>query len=255
MSCAFRYTGAFILMMVSLLPLSSQTVSNVTAEQVGKTIRISYDLDKQTDISVFVSTDGGITYTEIQHVSGDVGEKVKAGHKTLVWDVLIDRDSLADNDIVFKVKAKPINSFTKKGKNKLPNKHHYRLNYINGVRFQSYLCNGVYFGNRMIGFEMNLSMGARIYDYGYVGMKIGWNYDGDFNVPLQIDLRGYYPVGIKVHPFIEVSPGIEIIDMTYGMHFGAGVDVSRFSVSTGYCYRSEKHGMYINLGVKIGKMY
>ena len=68
--------------------LSAQTVTNVTAVQEGKAIKISYDLDKAADVSVFVSTNGGFAFVELHEVSGAVGENVKEGHNEIVWNVL-----------------------------------------------------------------------------------------------------------------------------------------------------------------------
>lgn len=83
----------------------AQTVSNVTATQVGKTIHVTYDLDKAADITLFLSTDGGSTYTQLYRVSGDVGKTVGPGHKTIVWDVHSELGELQGDNIVFKVKV------------------------------------------------------------------------------------------------------------------------------------------------------
>jgi len=85
--------------------VSAQTVSNATATQVGKTIHVSYDLDKEADVTLHLSTDGGNTYSEMHRVSGDVGKNVGAGHNTIVWDVLAEREQLVGDNIVLKVKA------------------------------------------------------------------------------------------------------------------------------------------------------
>lgn len=56
----------FILFLVSQIlsfPLMAQTVSKVQAEQVGKQIVITYSLDKQANISVCYTTDGGKTFS------------------------------------------------------------------------------------------------------------------------------------------------------------------------------------------------
>lgn len=80
-------------------------VSNVTAVQIGKEIHVSYDLERKSDITLFLSVDGGKTYQLLNQVRGDVGENVLAGHKTIVWDVLAEREQLKGDDIMFKVKA------------------------------------------------------------------------------------------------------------------------------------------------------
>ncbi len=102
----------FVCLLLSIETLTAQTVTNVTAEQVGKAIHVSYNLDKQADITLFLSTDGGSTYTQLYRVSGDVGKNVSAGHKTIVWDVLAEQEKLVGDNIVFKVKAKRQDNLT-----------------------------------------------------------------------------------------------------------------------------------------------
>ena len=92
--------------------MRAQTVSNVTATQVGKTIHVSYDLDKAAVITLHLSTDSGKSYQQLNQVSGDVGKIVGPGHKTIVWDVLAERERLVGDDIVFKVMAQEIMEFT-----------------------------------------------------------------------------------------------------------------------------------------------
>lgn len=82
----------------------AQKVSNVSAEQVGKNIVVSYDLDKAATISVCYSTDGGKTYSQpIKQVTGDVGRNVSAGHKQIIWNVLNEVEKLVCSNLVFKV--------------------------------------------------------------------------------------------------------------------------------------------------------
>ena len=86
----------------------AQTVSNARFEQVGKTIKIYYDLSEKADISIYLSTDGGQTYesSPLTNVSGDVGKDVSAGRdKKAVWDVLASRERLQGNKVCFKVRA------------------------------------------------------------------------------------------------------------------------------------------------------
>lgn len=84
----------------------AQKVSNVSAEQVGKNIVVSYDLDKASTISVCYSTDGGKTFSQpIKQVTGDVGKNVSAGHKQIVWNVLNEVEKLVCSNLVFKVTA------------------------------------------------------------------------------------------------------------------------------------------------------
>ena len=89
-----------------LLPLVclAQTVSNVVARQEGNTVVVTYSLDKDADISVCFSEDGGKTFSSaLTSVRGDVGPGVKAGERTFVWDVLEEVDRLVTTDLVFRV--------------------------------------------------------------------------------------------------------------------------------------------------------
>jgi hypothetical protein len=94
----------FLSLLFTCLTLSAQTVTGVDANQVGKTIEITYHLDRTADISVDYSTDGGRTYTPLKRVSGDVGRGITAGHRTITWDVLSEVDSLVA-DVSFRVNA------------------------------------------------------------------------------------------------------------------------------------------------------
>ena len=96
---------AVVLLLLACQMLAAQNVTNIVAEQVDNNIHVSYDLDKQADITLFLSTDGGKSFTELHRVSGDVGHDIAAGHRTIVWDVLSERDRLVGEEFVFKVKA------------------------------------------------------------------------------------------------------------------------------------------------------
>lgn len=97
---------------------SAQSVTNVTAVQVGKTIEIAYDLDKAADITVYMSTSGGATYRELRKVSGDVGKTVGPGHKTVVWDVIAEIGELINDDVMFMVRASETDDDRRKRQNK-----------------------------------------------------------------------------------------------------------------------------------------
>ena len=94
----------FLSLLFTCLTLSAQTVSGVDANQVGKTIEITYHLDRTADISVEYSTDGGRTYKPLHRVSGDVGRGITAGYRTITWDVLSELENLIA-DVSFRVNA------------------------------------------------------------------------------------------------------------------------------------------------------
>ena len=94
-----------LVLIVSMGTVTAQTVSNVTAVLEGKTIEITYDLDKAADISAWVSFDGGENYSKLRKVSGDVGKTVGPVHNTFVWNVLDELDEFFGDDIMFKVRV------------------------------------------------------------------------------------------------------------------------------------------------------
>jgi len=95
----------------------AQNVTNITVEQVGKNIVVSYDLEKAATISMCYSTDGGKTFSSpMKQVTGDVGKGVSAGHKQITWNVLNELEKLVCSNLVFKVIAGGGNeTFTVKG--------------------------------------------------------------------------------------------------------------------------------------------
>lgn len=91
-----------------VLPLTAQTVSNARFVQEGNTIRICYDLTKQTDIKIEFSMDGGGFYENLEgkHVTGDIGRAIEPGvDKCVIWDVLKDRIDFKSERVCFRVTA------------------------------------------------------------------------------------------------------------------------------------------------------
>ena len=81
-------------------------VYNVDANQDANTIVVTYLLTEKSDITLHVSTDGGVTFSEaLKKVSGDVGKNIPSGEKRIVWDVLSEYDSFDFEQVQFEVKA------------------------------------------------------------------------------------------------------------------------------------------------------
>ena len=87
----------------------AQEISNVTFQQVGKTIEVSYDLSgtESGTIELFYSTNDGKSYNgPLKAVTGAVGKNQKSGNKKkIVWDVLAEGVEFTGN-VKFKVKYK-----------------------------------------------------------------------------------------------------------------------------------------------------
>lgn len=158
--------------------------------------------------------------------------------------------------------------------------------FIKGVRFNGYFDMNLMVGGDKFWFirevcfsqSLNFSLGARIYDYGYVGLLSGvefqecWfdegdglEYDGwEWMIPIMVDMRGYYPINEKYHPYAELALGCapafykSNYDLTYfKIRFGVGIDINRLSLGLGLdAMTNEGMGpkqFYVKVGYKIGK--
>ena len=103
-----------------LIPVFSQTVTNVVPASKGNKITVYYSISgakfyQSFKISLYVSINGGKTYQgPLKAVTGDVGEDITKGNKTIVWDVFKDVASL-EGDVVFDVRAEVLEKERKKG--------------------------------------------------------------------------------------------------------------------------------------------
>jgi hypothetical protein len=94
----------FVALCVATVCALAQKVTKADFEQVGKQVRIMYQLDKTTDIQVLLSTDGGKTFgSPLRAVTGDAGKNVTAGNKTIVWSPLEEMEKLVSDNVVFKI--------------------------------------------------------------------------------------------------------------------------------------------------------
>ena len=84
---------------------SSNSVSSVNAYQEGKNIVITYQLSERSNISFYVSTDGGKKYSSIKNISGDFGKNVSSGNKRIIWNVLEDYEKFNFSEVCFKITA------------------------------------------------------------------------------------------------------------------------------------------------------
>ncbi|MBE9466807.1 MAG: hypothetical protein IMY72_00640 [Bacteroidetes bacterium] len=100
-----------IILLASIVRLSySQNISNIDFQQNGQKIMVSYKLsllayNEKATISVFVSMDGGNFFIgPLKEVTGDVGENVLNGNKTITWEAFKEIPNFSGN-IVFDIRA------------------------------------------------------------------------------------------------------------------------------------------------------
>ncbi len=145
-----------------------------------------------------------------------------------------------------------------------------------GARFNIYIMPvGVNFQGKLARPSFNLDLGARINQYLYTGVETGLNLEStsfepagtpDFistYVPLSLNVKGLYPIGRKVCPYVSASAGcyfgIQDIAETNGFYSNikAGVEINRKCVSAGYSLirlPSKFQGNFqIHLGVRLGR--
>lgn len=94
----------------------SDVVTDVNVKQIGENIKITYKLSEKADITAYVSVDGGISYSPITEVSGDVGVDIKFGDKYIIWYVLRERDEFIYDKVCFKIVAKTEPKYSQKVK-------------------------------------------------------------------------------------------------------------------------------------------
>jgi uncharacterized protein (TIGR02145 family) len=88
--------------------VQSQTITNVVAKQEGNNIVITYNLQCESDaeISLYVSENGDGSFVgPLKSLTGDVGNRITPGNKTIVWNTLQERDFITGDNILFRVKG------------------------------------------------------------------------------------------------------------------------------------------------------
>lgn len=104
------FTGLVISLQTTfLISANAQDVSNVSFKTDDKNIQICYDLSEESDVSIYLSTNGGRSFDKkpLPNLSGAAGKRVQSGTGICaVWDVLADRERLQSDSVCFKVYAK-----------------------------------------------------------------------------------------------------------------------------------------------------
>ncbi|MCH8276577.1 MAG: hypothetical protein IIA50_03430 [Bacteroidetes bacterium] len=101
----FAFFG--LLLSSSAVLAQSYSVANVRFEPDGTRVLVYYDLSggDTYSIAVRVSLDGGVSFSAIAAVTGDVGDGIAQGpNKVIIWDVFVDfPDGVLSDAVVFDV--------------------------------------------------------------------------------------------------------------------------------------------------------
>jgi hypothetical protein len=187
--------------------------------QIGKKVHVNYTLDKTADITLHLSTDGGVTYSEaLKQVSGDVGKNIPIGTHTIVWDVLEEKENLVGDNIVFMVKAST-KSYTQnkinKPKFRFDKIKYFTINYGYSLAPQS-----------SYGFTI-----GQVSKYGwYISVMSNFNFQGLFN-PFEESI--YQLNGESSTTRLSLSSGLLIrLWEPITLKVGAGIGYRAFNLQT-----------------------
>ena len=155
--------------------------------------------------------------------------------------------------------------------------------YIHRILLNGYAELGIPFDASEIGPAIHGSIGARIYDYGFVGIGLGFDaifptllseYYGIkiIDIPILFNLRAYYPIKDNFYTFFDISVGVNILfsnmyfpsTVEYTFTTGRikillGIEYKRFEVALGYdCIpfgnNNTAHMGFLKIGLRLGKM-
>ena len=95
-----------ILVLSAMSMMAENYASNARAEQVERTMVITYDLSKTSNVRLLVSTNMSNDFKEVKKVTGAVGKNVQAGaNRRITWNVLEEYDRFVADGVRFKVET------------------------------------------------------------------------------------------------------------------------------------------------------
>ncbi len=112
-----KFVILFILFLCSFQLLHAQIVQSVTFEATDDNmIEVKYylttdDDEREYDVKLFASMNGGKNYFLAKSTKGDVGMIKSNGFKKIVWNVLSDIESFEGDECLMKVTAEPVKTF------------------------------------------------------------------------------------------------------------------------------------------------
>lgn len=269
-----RITIFLSLCIASFATAMAQNVSNVTTSQSGSDIIISYDLDKEADIHISYSIDGGRNYTQLQKVDGDIGMNVSKGRKHATWHVTAETESFHHNDVRFMVTAEEsYANYTKRieDQEKAYKKEQRKLaaasaytNYIHAHDKYEVILGEVKLGLlTCVDFSLNLfalRLGPVEIDWAQVGVTR--QFVGDVYTSLQYcpEIKGLIPWSDNFAVVLGIGPTINWD--SYNNEFNIGSDVrAHVMAEVGVMHHwgtlgfSEYFLRYNNYGVSIGASF
>lgn len=94
------------LLLIFALPLLANNATNVHVRQEGKSIIITYDLNKKSNIRILISSGNNQQFKELKSVTGNVGKGVPAGKsRKVVWKPLEEYAEFVAQNVRFRVET------------------------------------------------------------------------------------------------------------------------------------------------------
>lgn len=95
-----------LFVMFSATLLWAENASNIRVRQEGKTIVVTYDLSKESNVRILVASGESNKFIELKSAFGKVGTNIPAGkNHIIIWDPLREKETFVAHNVRFKVEA------------------------------------------------------------------------------------------------------------------------------------------------------
>lgn len=195
--------------------VTAQNITNARFEQDGNKVRITYTLDKKTDIEIRYSADGGITYSgRLKAVTGDVGGNVLPGDNVIIWSPLDEGIEISSQRVCFKISSGTQESLQQKSTETKP------ITFVlaNAAYSNSpQLSYGITIGMvKRLGFYLSANTNGKFYHEDFSVGSDGTT-DSDYNLSYQFDRELYSRLNVTGGPVVRIYKPICIYaGMGYG---------------------------------------
>lgn len=182
--------------------VTAQNITNARFEQDGNKVRVSYTLDKKTDIEIRYSTDGGVTYSgRLKAVTGDVGGNVLPGNNVIIWSPLDEGIEISSQRVCFKISSGTQESLQQKSsKSELNTFVLANLAYSNSPQLSYGITIGIV---KRWGFYLSANTNGKFYHEDFSVDNDGTT-DSDYNISYQFDGELYSRLNVTGGAVVRV---------------------------------------------------
>jgi len=196
--------------------VTAQNITNARFVQDGNKVRITYTLDKKTDIEIRYSTDGGVTYSgRLKAVTGDVGGNVLPGNNVIIWSPLDEGIEISSQRVCFKISSgmQMESSQQKSSNSKLNTFVLANVAYSNSPQLSYGITIGMV---KRLGFYISANTNGKFYHEDFSVDSDGTT-DGNYNSSYQFDGELYSRLNVTGGAAVRVyKPICVYVGMGYG---------------------------------------